>query len=253
MNTSNTINTLNDVMSDIRNFMYGGMVSLPLTLAGTMLILGLFTGNYAFLFFLLGFLVITPVLSNTIDFLFKLVMGPADENSLFKGYVSDICKIHVPYTTREKPVGVKLEQVSSSTWVAMISFFTGYVFINGFELYRSYDSEKGVEIPTNEASSVELKVLNRKSRVLISMISIIIFFIFAMVYRFKTGCEAKFIKMPIGMIPTMTFFTFIGYMWYKAFSSIAQDKLSDIFGIANRLLPSSAITNAPIACIPIRK
>ena len=60
MSTSNTFNTLVDVMSDIRNFMYGGMVSLPVTIAGTMLILGLFTGNYAFLFFLLGFLVVTP-------------------------------------------------------------------------------------------------------------------------------------------------------------------------------------------------
>jgi hypothetical protein len=27
--------------------------------------------------------------------------------------------------------------------------------------------------------------------------------------------------------------------------------LSDVFGIANRLLPPSAITNAPIACVPI--
>lgn len=243
-----TFNTLVDIMSDIRNFMYGGMVSLPLTIAGTMLILGLFTANYAFLFFLLGFLVITPLLSNTIDYIFKLVLGPANENSLFKGYVSDICKIYIPYTTRKEPVGVKLEHVSSSTWVAMISFFTGYLFTNGFELYRSYDSEKGVEVPTSEANNIKSKVLNRKSRVLFSMISIIIFFIFAMVYRFKSGCEST-----IGMIPTISFFTFIGYMWYKAFSSIAQDKLSDLFGIANRLLPSTAITNAPIACIPIRK
>ena len=74
-----------------------------------------------------------------------------------------------------------------------------------------------------------------------------------MAYRFKSGCEAKIGMIPIGMIPTMIFFTFLGYMWYKAFSSIAQDKLSDLFGIANRLLPSSAITNAPMACIPIRK
>ena len=253
MSTSNTFNTLVDVMSDIRNFMYGGMVSLPLTISGTMLILGLFTANYAFLFFLLGFLVLTPLLSNTIDYLFKLVLGPANENSLFKGYVSDICKMHIPYTTREKPVGVKLEQVSSSTWVAMISFFAGYLFINGFELYRSYDSEKGVEVPESEANGVKSKVLNRKSQVLFSMISIIVFFIFAMVYRFKSGCESKIGMIPIGMIPTTTFFTFLGYMWYKAFSSIAQDKLSDLFGIANRLLPSSAITNAPMACIPIRK
>lgn len=248
MSTSNTFNTLVDVMSDIRNFMYGGMVSLPLTIAGTMLILGLFTANYAFLFFLLGFLVVTPLLSNTIDYLFKLVLGTANENSLFKGYVSDICKMHIPYTTREKPVHVKLEHVSSTTWVAMIAFFTGYVFINGFELYRSYDSENGVEVPVSEASGVKSKVLNRKSQVLFSMISIIVFFIFAMAYRFKSGCDSIF-----GMIPTTVFFTFLGYIWYKAFSSIAQDKLSDLFGIANRLLPSSAITNAPMACIPIRK
>jgi len=41
-----------------------------------------------------------------------------------------------------------------------------------------------------------------------------------------------------------------GYYWYSMLSGIGQDRLSDLFGIANRLLPPSAITNGPVACIP---
>ena len=52
---------IENFIRDIRFFMYGGMNSLPLTIGGTMLILGLFTANYAMLFYLLGFLIITPV------------------------------------------------------------------------------------------------------------------------------------------------------------------------------------------------
>jgi hypothetical protein len=53
------------------------------------------------------------------------------------------------------------------------------------------------------------------------------------------------------MIITTVTFVFLGNGWYKALSKVGEDRLSDLFGIANRLLPPSAINNAPIACIPV--
>jgi hypothetical protein len=53
------------------------------------------------------------------------------------------------------------------------------------------------------------------------------------------------------MILTTIGFIFMGHGWYKALSKVGQDRLSDLFGIANRLLPPSAINNAPIACVPV--
>ena len=53
--------TLRGIISDLHVFLYGGLRSLPFTLGGTMLILGLFTSNYAILFFLIGFLIAAPL------------------------------------------------------------------------------------------------------------------------------------------------------------------------------------------------
>ena len=52
------LDTLKGIISDLHVFLYGGFRSLPLVMGGTMLILGLFTANYAILFLLLGFLLI---------------------------------------------------------------------------------------------------------------------------------------------------------------------------------------------------
>ena len=59
--------SLKDIISDIRVFMYGGVLTLPLTIAGTLSILGLFTANYAILFCLVGFLILTPITSSILN------------------------------------------------------------------------------------------------------------------------------------------------------------------------------------------
>jgi hypothetical protein len=53
------------------------------------------------------------------------------------------------------------------------------------------------------------------------------------------------------MIVTILLFGYIGRSWYRLLASVGEDRLSDLFGIANRLLPPSAIENKPIACVPI--
>jgi hypothetical protein len=64
-------------------------------------------------------------------------------------------------------------------------------------------------------------------------------------FRYKTGCENGF-----GMAITTVAFGFGGYYWYDLLSQIGQDRLADLFGIANRLLAPGAIRNGPVACIP---
>jgi hypothetical protein len=60
------------------------------------------------------------------------------------------------------------------------------------------------------------------------------------------GCEKW-----IGALLTAAGFGTAGYYWYDLLSKVGQGRLSDIFGIANRLLAPSAIQNGPIACVPI--
>ena len=47
--------SLKDVLNNIKGFLYAGLAHLPLSIGSTMLVLGLFKGNYAMLFFLVGF------------------------------------------------------------------------------------------------------------------------------------------------------------------------------------------------------
>jgi hypothetical protein len=54
------------------------------------------------------------------------------------------------------------------------------------------------------------------------------------------------------MALSIIIFGLLGVSWYKLLSMTGQDRLSDLFGIANRLLPPTAVANGPIACIPIK-
>ena len=65
--------SLKNIISDIRIFLNGGMNSLPMALAGTMLLIGLFTAHYAMLFFLIGFLIIVPFTSWGVNTLASLL------------------------------------------------------------------------------------------------------------------------------------------------------------------------------------
>jgi hypothetical protein len=241
--------SLKGIVSDIRIFLYGGLLNLPLTIAGTFLILGLFTANYAMLFFLLGFLVLTPLLS----FLINMAGSPIFSgwvNNPFSVKTGDICKIVVPYETPKNmnstPIGSS-ETVITSTWMAMISFFIGYILTNALVLYGRESPEVTVKVESSSASDLNTKINNRKTQALVATASIIIFALIVFVARYYTGCESI-----LGMIISAFVFGFSGNGWYKALSSVGQDRLSDLFGIANRLLTPGAIENGPIACVPIR-
>jgi hypothetical protein len=239
--------SLKDIITDIRIFMYGGFATLPLTLAGTFIILGLFTANYAILFFLIGYLILTPIASKMINLGLGLIFETTAYNP-FRVTTSDICKIVIPYTTLQASTGSNTsETVVSSVWYAMMSFFIGYLFTNAIELYNRETTENTIQVQSDMGSDITKKVGNRKTQAIIAMASILVFSLVIIGFRYYSGCESI-----LGMIITSGIFIFGGNMWYKALSSVGEDRLSDLFGIANRLLPPSAIENAPIACIPIK-
>ena len=236
--------SLKDIVSDIRIFLYGGILTLPLTIAGTLSILGLFTANYAIMFFLLGFLVLTPLTATIIDkVLTSLLVGKSFNP--FKGKTGDICKVIIPYSTLPAASGEDISVISTN-WTAMVAFFVGYIFTNGLELYNRETIDTTINVTSSSASDLNTMVTNRKSQAIIAMISVIVFALIVFGFRFYTGCEST-----LGMILTTFGFIFMGHGWYKALSKVGQDRLSELFGIANRLLPPSAINNAPIACVPV--
>jgi hypothetical protein len=238
--------SLKNIVSDIRIFLYGGILTLPLTIAGTLSILGLFTGNYAIIFFLLGFLVISPIAATLINLIGGILFG---NFNIFKTKTGDNCKLVVPFSTlssvkNESKADEKI--VISTHWLAMTIFFIGYLFTNSLELYSRETDDTTLNVTTKSSSDLNTMVTNRKSQAIVAMASIIFFAIVILGFRYYSGCESI-----MGMLLTTIIFVFLGNGWYKALSKVGEDRLSDLFGIANRLLPPSAINNAPIACIPV--
>jgi hypothetical protein len=228
-----------------------------------MLLLGLFTSNYAILFFLIGFLVLAPLGSWVVNRFLPIIWNaghyivyyiaplfgtsikqPGDwlEIPYFKTPVGDVCKLVIPYLTKDNG---ELEVVISSEWMAMVSFFMGYMICNALQLYLA-DTTSSASLNLPNTSDTEMKIKKRKGQAMMALISIILFALIVLWFRAYTGCEKW-----VGILLTAAGFGTAGYYWYDLLSQVGQGRLSDIFGIANRILAPSAIQNGPIACVPI--
>jgi hypothetical protein len=228
------MDTLKDVVSDIRIFLYGGMTTLPLTIAGTVLILGLFTANYAMMFFLIGYLLFPPLSAVLIN----LILPPNNPLPTIPS------KCQLAYRN-QSGTQTAADDYATTTWMSMVSFFIGYMINNASQLFSRESPDESLLV-TSDGAAINKKILNRQSQALMSMIFIVAFTVIVIYFRYSTGCDSLF-----GIISTLALSGTAGFAWYYTLSLIGQDRLSDLFGIANRLLPPSAIQDQPIACIPV--
>jgi hypothetical protein len=240
------MDTLGDVVSDIRIFLYGGMTTLPLTIAGTMLLMGLFTANYAMIFFLLGYLLLSPLFTLIVNLILP-------DHALFPD-IPNRCRVDyhhhhkIDNTASSTPASsspTSSTALAATTWMSMVSFFLGYMINNASQLFSRESPDESLLV-TSDGAVINKKILNRKSQALMSLISIVVFAVIVVYFRYSIGCDS----FP-GIIVTFLLSGTAGFFWYYTLSGIGQDRLSDLFGIANRLLPPSAIQDQPIACLPI--
>jgi hypothetical protein len=232
---------------DIKTFCYGGIRQLPLSIAGTMILLGFGTANYAIILFLLGYLCIVPLLTSGINLVGTMFLEGSDLLS-----TEDIPS----KSTLTTPVPIPAPDRVFTHWMSMIPFFFGYIINNALHLYTregvidsieiGYDAKNPNRDVLKESPNIKHKTSQRKNQSVISFICILLGIIVIAVYR----GYAQYEKWPALIIGPLLFF-FIGYLWYYLLSLVGQDRLSDLFGIANRLLPPSAIQNSPVACVPV--
>lgn len=227
------MDSLRGIISDLHGFLYGGMRTLPITLAGTMIILGLFTANYAMMFFLVGFMIVTPLLSAILNKIADALVIAYDF-SIFKTKTSDICKVVIPYSTLSNPSKVENEYLVCTTSFAMICFFLGYIMTNAIAIYKR---------PHDDGAD-PVKVSNRISQAILSIASIVVFTIIAIIFRMYAGCEPT-----VGIVLGIIVFGALGVGWYTMLSKPSDGRLADLFGISNRILPASATADKPVACI----
>jgi hypothetical protein len=99
------------------------------------------------------------------------------------------------------------------------------------------------------------KLFNRMSQASTTIGIIILLFGLIVAYRYPSTCE-PFIKHEwwlggIFILLLSAFYIGGGVGWYHLLSLVGEDRLSDLFGIANRLLPPGAFQTGPMACLPV--
>jgi len=233
------MDTLQDIVSDVRVFLYSGATNLPLSLAGTLLLLGLFTANYAMLFFLAGFLVVIPFL----NFLGNLGADLVPE--WMRAKTGDVCSLVIPFLSSPSTSSPSYHIMSQ--WMAMVCFFFGYIIRNAIALLsREPEPTGAIELSAEQVTELERKASYRRTQAIISIASIVIIALVFFYLRWQSGCENYF-----GFFFAMLVFIPSGYLFYNMLRITGQDRLSDLFGIANRLMTPGAIANGPVVCLPI--
>jgi len=232
--------SLKDLFTDVHVLLRSGMASLPLTIGGTMLLLGLCTANYAILFFLVGYLMLIPLLVGGINGLASYMMWDSCKTTL-----RDVCHLVIPFQVQEAKEAQE-EYIVITPWMTMVAFFLGYILQNAAVLY----TRESPDVPIDEAAikteeDLQGKTVTRKTQAVISLVTIVVFILIVLKMRYEGECEGVLRMLGASMVGGL-----LGVGWYSLLREVGQDRLSDLFGIANRLLPPSALANKPIACLP---
>ena len=223
------------IISDIKIFLYAGFQTLPLTMAGTLLILSLFTGNFAIIFFLIGYLIFVPAITTGINILANMVnmAGPVDE----------ICNTILSYPSFDTSPTGQTENVLFTHWMGMTVFLFSYLIANAVKLYK-LPPPKVTNPSQAMKNSINQKTTLRKSQMIICMIMISLVALLFIMIRVNSGCDRW------GTAVAAIVFGLFGWGWFELLSVKNNARLSDIFGIANRLLPPDALADQPMGCFP---
>lgn len=238
--------SLATLVADIRAFIYNGITVLPLTVIGTSLILSLMTANYALLFMLFSMIFIVPLVlfgGNLVLDLLQVTIG-APSSRLWGASSSDLCDLIPPFPIPHR-ASSQMSLTFGSYWLAMMSFFFGYVISNAVALLRK-ETQEPVNADDVTKNMVASGAMNRKTQAITAIIATGILAIIVIIMRImNTSCE-PYILSPIMAVAFASF----GSSIYAFLALRGEDRLSDIFGIANRLLSPDAMNNKPYACLP---
>jgi len=230
------------IASDIKYFLLSGYQALPFVIGGTFSILGLYTAQLAMLFFLVGYLFIIPLLTLILNFGANIVIPSTWKQKDVPWLLSsenDICNmLSIPSEPGQETMKTIL-----TPWLSMVTFFLGYIGMNAYSILQ-----KPVEYPLKADAATKKatdnKAMLRRTQATVGLVVTAALAVFVLIMRtFVTGCDSV-----VGGILSVGSVA-LGASWYVILSLGNDDRLSDVFGIANRLMTTSALNDAPYACL----
>lgn len=230
------------IASDIKYFLLSGYQALPFVIGGTFGILGLYTAQFSMLFFLLGYLIIIPFLTLILNFGASIVIPSTWKQKDVSWLLSsdnDICNmLSIPSEPGEETMKTIL-----TPWLSMVTFFLGYMGMNAYSiLQKPVDYPPKADAATKKAT--DNKAMLRRTQATVGLIVTAVLTVLILIMRtFVTGCDSV-----VGGILSIGSIV-LGSCWYVILSLGNDDRLADVFGIANRLMTTSALNDAPYACL----
>ena len=213
-----------------REFLMHGFRILPIVIAAFSFIIGIGQANMAFFFLFLGIAFIVPIANMILNPIVGALFGLGVPEMLYKIKGTGLgCPVFGEFANQNDTV---------SLWLATLVFFISYFFINAYNLYNR----------PSDPNAPDYKVDARQTQALMAMAIILLFGIAMILYRFvlSKGCES-----PLGMPVALLAFVPLAYYWYQYLVSCSGDRLTDLFGVANRIMVEPSNSGPGAVCLPV--
>lgn len=217
-------------MSNIVELLGGILRYFPNTLIVTLFALGITTGKLAWILVSIGG-ILTTILTLLTQYLFTKGFGVGPLSDRPGAVLMEACSM-IPVAS-----GAEYSAIPS-LWVSVSAFFASYIFLNASNIYTQSPARVNKE---------KIAVQQRKGMGLISMLAVILLFVFLIVPRYWTGCETR-----LGILLGLLIGHFAAVVWWKILDACGPDVYPDIHGVMIGLKPGALRTN-PVACASTSK
>jgi len=218
---------MSDVLQTVRTTILMAFRAFPLLMIGFIGFLAIGLGNVCLFVLFMGHTLVVPVVTSISQGLFD-TYGENTERNLYHVPSSSLGLL-VPtssFTTTS-------QNVAPSSWMAHSLFFLGYILANAVSLYR---------LPIDPAIDARLTE-NRRSKSRTIMVTTL--FLAVVLSYLRLGTKAETLR---GIMAAFVVGGGFGYLWYQ-FAVICGASASDVLGMSQQILPSSAKEDAPMTCV----
>lgn len=212
------------LLESVRQMVLYSFMSLPLMLISFLGFMSLALGNVGMIILFLGHIFLVPLAT----FLLHMASVILPESVKYVP-AKDICNFIPSYPSVTSSINV-----FPSYWMAHFLFFMGY-FLQNAQTLINKSAESGAP-----KDRVELRQSQGRVAMTVGIVATL-----AIIYaRFKlTGCETM-----TGVVIAAATMVPLGVGWYKM-ATLAGARDGDIFGIAGRIMPLSALAPPPMTCL----
>jgi len=126
-----------------------------------------------------------------------------------------------------------------SIWMALTTFFASYILTNAVAIYTTPATKK--------SANSSIPVQQRKGLGIISIVAVLLMWLFLVIPRAITGCETVF-----GTILGVGLGAVAGWGWWQILYACFQSAWPDIHGVMLGTAPG-ALRSGPMACLPVQR